>query len=211
MSNMPASQPTAAQKPGYPIIVDQNADGVIDVKDVKSKNQVPDIYLGFGNTFTYKNFDLDIFMYSQLGVLKYNYAWSWAYPAGLANQNGNQNSYSYRMWNSQTNTNGTLPGISYNLASVTLPGGAGTDLGYQNSSYLRVRNITFGYNITSKILGSVSKYISNIRVYVDAQNPLTFTKFEGFDPEVVTGGGYKGGKAEYPQTRTYTAGVKVTF
>lgn len=210
-SNMPASQPLAGQKPGYPILVDQDGNDTINIKDIKMRNQVPTIYFGFGNTFTYKNFDLDIFMYSQLGVLKYNYAWDWAYPAGLANQTGNQNQYSNKLWNSQTNTTGTLPGISYNLASVTLPGGAGTDLGYQSASFVRVRNVTLGYNITSNMLGSVSKYISSIRVYIDAQNPLTFTKFEGYDPEVVTGGGYKGGKAEYPQIRTYTAGVKVTF
>jgi len=60
-------------------------------------------------------------------------------------------------------------------------------------------------------LGVASKYISRIRIYIDAQNPLTFTKFEGFDPEVYTGGNYKGGKAEYPQTRTYSAGIKITL
>lgn len=210
-SNMPASQPAAAQKPGYPIIVDQNGDDAITIDDIKHTNEVPDIYLGFGNTVTYKNFDLDIFMYSQLGIMKTNYAWSWASPTDLANQNGNQNTYSYNIWNSQTNTNGTFPGISYNLASVSLPGGVGTNIGRQDASYLRVRNITLGYNLKSNVLGVVGKYISNLRIYVDAQNPLTFTKFEGFDPEVTTGGGYKGGKAEYPQTRTYTAGIKVTF
>ena len=210
-SNMPSSQPLAGQKPGYPIIVDQDGNDTINIKDIKMRNLVPTIYFGFGNTFTYKNFDLDIFMYSQLGVRKYNYALDWAYPVGLANQTGNQNQYSYRMWNSQTNTNGTLPGIAYNLASVTLPGGAGTDLNYQNSSFVRVRNITLGYNITSKMLGGASRFISSIRIYLDAQNPLTFTNFEGYDPEVISGGGYKGGKAEYPQIRTYTAGVKVSF
>src|SRR5665648_17998 len=209
MSNMPASQPTAAQKPGYPIIVDSNKDGEITTDDVQMSNEVPDIYFGFGNTFNYKNFDLDIFLYSQLGVKKYNYARDWASASGLANQDGNSNSYAYDIWNSQTNPNGTQPGIAWNLASVTLPGGAGTDIGYQNASFVRVRNITLGYNIPGNKLGVAGQYISNIRIYIDAQNPLTFTKFEGFDPEVYTGENYKGGKAEYPQTRTFSAGVKI--
>ena len=211
MSNVPTSQPETARIPGYPIIVDQNDDGTITVDDVVMSNEVPDIYFGFGNTFTYKNFDLDIFMYSQLGVNKYNYAWDWASASNLANQNSNSNSYAFNIWNSQTNTNGTLPGIAWNLASVTLPGSAGTDIGYQNASFVRVRNITLGYNIKGNKLGQASKYISNIRIYIDAQNPLTFTNFEGFDPEVYSGGDYKGGKAEYPQTRTFSAGVKINF
>jgi hypothetical protein len=210
-SNMPASQPTAAQLAGYPIIVDQNKDGKITIDDIVMDNNVPDFYVGFGNTFRYGNFDLDIFMYSQIGVTKYNYALSWAYPNDLANQNSNQNSFSNRIWNSQTNTNGTLPGISYYLASISLPGGAGTDLMYQDASYLRIRNITLGYTITKEKFGAAGKYIKNLRIYIDAQNPFTFTKFEGFDPELYTGGNYKGGKAEYPQTRTFSAGIKVSF
>jgi TonB-linked SusC/RagA family outer membrane protein len=211
MSNMPESQPAAAQKPGYPIIVDQDNDGEITIADIVHKNEVPKIYFGFGNTFTYKNFDLDIFAYSQLGVTSTNYAWSWASATGLANQTGNQNSYAYDMWNSQTNPNGTKPGIAYNLASVSLPAGVGTDLGRQNADYLRVRNITLGYNLKGNKLGIIGKYVSNLRIYADVQNPLIITKYEGFDPEVNSGGGYKGGKAEYPQTKTFTGGIKVTF
>lgn len=211
MSNMPASQPAAAQKPGYPIIVDQNDDGEITIDDIKISNEVPKLYFGFGNTFSYKNFDLDIFLYSQLGVNKYNYARDWASAVKLASSTSNSNTFAFDMWNSQTNPNGTQPGIAWDLASVTLPGSAGTDIGYQNASFVRIRNITLGYNISGKNLGSIGQYISNVRVYFDAQNPLTFTKFEGFDPEVYTGGGYKGGKAEYPQTRTFSVGLKIVL
>lgn len=211
MSNVPSSQPEAARIPGYPIIVDQNRDGSITVDDVVMSNEVPDIYFGFGNTFSYKNFDLDIFMYSQLGVHKYNYALDWASANNLANQNSNSNIYAFRIWNSQTNPNGTLPGIAWDVASVSLPGGAGTDVRYQNASFLRVRNITLGYNMKGNQLGDVGKYVSNVRIYIDAQNPLTFTNFEGFDPEVYSGGNYKGGKAEYPQIRTFSAGIKINF
>ena len=150
-------------------------------------------------------------MYTQLGVEKNNYALDWAIPTNFSNQSSNANTYTDRIWNSQTNPNGSLPGMAYSLASVTLPEGVGTDIRYQDASFLRVRNITLGYNIKSNQLGLAGKVISNARVYIDAQNPLTFTKFEGFDPEVNTGGDYKGGKAEYPQTRTFSIGLKLTL
>lgn len=210
-SNIPASQPDNARLPGYPIIVDQNNDGSITVDDVVMNNEVPDIYFGLGNTFTYKNFDLDVFLYSQLGVNKYNYALDWAHAGNLANEVNNSNNYAKRIWNSESNPNGTMPGIAWNLASVALPGSAGTDINFQDASFLRVRNITLGYNISGSALMDLGKYVSNIRVYVDAQNPFTFTNFEGFDPEVITGGSYKGGKAEYPQTKTFSAGLRINF
>ncbi|GHT30502.1 SusC/RagA family TonB-linked outer membrane protein [Bacteroidia bacterium] len=210
-SNMPASQPASAQYPGYPIIVDQNGDGEITIDDIVMEDNTPKLYLGFGNTFNYRNWDLDVFVYSQLGVHKHNYALDWAIPTDLSNENSNSNLYAKRIWNSQTNPDGTLPGIAASLASVTLPGGAGTDARFQDASFLRVRNITLGYNFKGRSLGAVGKVISNARIYIDAQNPFILTKFEGFDPEVYSGGDYKGGKAEYPQTGTYSVGLRISF
>ena len=210
-SNMPSYQPEAYQKPGCPIIVDLNGDGLITVEDVDMKNVIPSLYWGFGNTFTYKNWDLDVFIYSQLGVDKYNDVYSWTSGRGLGNQTNNMSVYIKDVWHSELNPNGTIPGIAYEMASVSLPGGAGTDIGYENSSFVRVRNITLGYNFKPNQLGALSKLLSGIRVYVDVQNPFTFTGYTGLDPEVNTGGNYKGGKAEYPQTRTFSLGAKLSF
>lgn len=221
LSNVPESQPLAAQKPGYPIIVDRNKDGSITIEDIKMTNEVPKIYFGFGNTFTYRNFDLDIFIYSQLGTNKYNYGFYPISATGLADIGNNQYTYANRLWNSQTNPEGTLPGVAYGLSSVSLPGGAGISLNYQDASFVRVRNITLGYNFPSKMLGGASKYISSIRLYGDAQNPLLFTKFEGEDPEVDSGvglgvnesvpGSGVGTQASLPMTRTFTIGINVIF
>ena len=84
-SNMPESQRSlgpAACMPGYPIVEDKNGDGIIDVNDSYMDNMLPKLYFGFGNTFTWKNFDLDIFMYGQLGVKKWNDAYSYSADAG---------------------------------------------------------------------------------------------------------------------------------
>lgn len=211
MSNMPSYQPESFQHPGSPIIKDLNGDGEITVDDVEMVNVVPKLYWGFGNTFNYKNWDLDIFIYSQLGLKKYNYTYDWTSGTDLANQTSNMSTYIKDVWHSELNPNGTIPGVAYFLSPISLPGGAGTDIGYEDASFVRVRNITLGYNFNQSNLGSLSKYINSIRIYADVQNPFTFTSFTGFDPEVITGGSYKSGKAEYPQTRTFSLGVKLSF
>ena len=211
LGNIPDSQPDDFRVPGMPIIVDKNKDGEITVDDVCMSNEVPDIYFGLGNTFTYKNWDLDVFVYSQIGVNKYNYAWDWANAGVLANQTNNVNKYGFDLWNSESNKNGRLPGYAYEASGVSLPGDAGIDVMYQNASFLRFRNITLGYNLGGNQLGVFGKYINSIRVYVDAQNPITITNFEGYDPEIRSGGSYKTYAAEYPQTRTFTVGAKISL
>lgn len=209
-SNMPASQPAGWDKPGMPIIKDLNKDGKITVADVECNDVTPSLYWGFDNNFRYRQWDLDIFIYSQMGLKKYNYAYSWVSPLNAANVAENNAKLLSKVWTSE-NTNGTLPGIAYYRTSTALDGGAGTDIGYEDADFLRVKNITLGYTWDRSNLGAWKKALSQIRLYVDIQNPFTFTNFETFDPEVYTGGNYKAGKAEYPMTRTYSIGVKVAF
>ncbi len=147
MSNVPSSQPEAYRVPGFPIIKDLNQDGTIDYKDIDSDNNIPALYWGFGNTFKYKNWDLDIFMYSQLGVRKY--VTSYNNGVTLGRMEGNQTTDIYDVWNSISNPNGKYPGIAYQLSSVALPENVGTDLRYENANFVRVRNITLGYNFTN--------------------------------------------------------------
>lgn len=211
MSNMPSYQPEGYQSPGSPILKDLNGDNQITEEDVEMVNVIPSVYGGLGNRFTYKNWDLDIFLYAQLGLKKYNYIYTWADGRTLASQNMSQSALIKEVWTSK-NPNGTIPGLAATTKSVTLPGGAGTDIGYENASFVRVRNITLGYNFTNKQLGALGKFISSIRLYADLQNPFTFTSFRYFDPEVRTGRtGNKGSNAEYPVARTYTIGLNVSF
>lgn len=212
-SNMPESQLSLgpnSQTPGYPIIEDRNSDGVITVADVYMDDVLPKISIGFGNTFSYRNFDLDIFLYGQFGATKYNYAFQWANASTLAySPPQNSNQFAYLIWNSQTNRDGTLPGIAVSK-SDPLPGNAGWDLGRQDASFVRVRNITLAYNLDGNLLGNVlSKRISSIRIYVDFQNPFTFTRFSGVDPEIYTGN--SSSPAGYPMIRNYTVGAKFNF
>ena len=212
-SNMPDSQLSLgenSQKPGYPIIEDRNNDGIITTDDIYMDDVLPKISIGFGNTFTWKNFDLDIFLYGQFGATKYNYAFQWANAGSLSySPPQNSNQYAYQIWNSQTNTEGKLPGIATTRTDA-LPGNAGWDLGRENASFVRVRNITLGYTLDGNLLGKVlSKRVESIRFYFDAQNPFTFTKFSGVDPEIYTGN--SSSPAGYPMVRSFSLGAKFNF
>ena len=213
LSNMPESQYSLDetwQMPGCPIIEDRNNDGIIGLEDIYLDDTLPKISIGFGNTFTYKSFDLDIFLYGQFGSTRYNYAMNWAAPGTLAySPPQNSNQFAYELWNSQTRDNGTLPGIA-STKTTALPGNAGTDLRRQNASFVRVRNITFGYNLNGRYLGNVlSKRIEGIRIFLDVQNPFIFTKFSGVDPEIYIGN--SSSPAGYPMTRTFSMGAKFNF
>ena len=84
----------------------------------------------------------------------------------------------------------------------------------ENGAYTRVRNIVLGYTIPSAALHSiVGNRIRSFRIYIAAQNLLTFTHYSGFDPEIgdtnPTTSGIDTGN--YPQPRTFTGGVNITF
>jgi len=87
------------------------------------------------------------------------------------------------------------------------------DVYIEDGSYIRLKNITLGYNFSSDIASRI--LAKQIRVYVSAQNLLTITRYKGLDPEanfydqnnLQPGIDY----GVYPNYRTYTVGVNVTF
>jgi len=81
-----------------------------------------------------------------------------------------------------------------------------TDRFIENGSYLRVKTLQVGYSINKSILEKLS--IGNVRIYLNSQNLLTFTKYSGMDPEIGLEGVDRG---TYPQARTYSLGLDVTF
>lgn len=210
--NIPESQRSLggnACQPGFPIIVDKNGDGVIDVNDSYMEDMLPKLYYGFGNTFTYKGFDLEIFVYGQLWSRKNNPSYQRGiYPSGDF-ETHNMTRDVYHVWNSQTNNaNAKFPGIA--IQKTTLPGNLGVESAVENASYLRMRNITLGYNLQPRTLSVFNGYIKAVRVYVDFQNPFTITRFKDADPEIQNSvANLVGG--QYPNNRAYSVGVKLQF
>ena len=212
-SNMPDSQMSlddSWQMPGVPIIVDKNKDGVIDVNDVYRENVGdPKFYFGFGNTFTWKNWDLDIYCYGRVGISKYNNALGYANTYSLTTLGRNIGLTAFENYNSITNPNGTLVGYA-SQKCTNLPYSLGVDNNREDASFLRVRNITLGYTLDAKKLRFLKGYVNSVRVYADAQNPFLLTNFTMIDPEINTGGG-QSTVVNYPQAKTYSIGVKVQF
>lgn len=212
-SEIPAYMPNA--NVGNIKYVDLNGDGVLDAKDVvKLGNSTPRWMIGFGNTWSWKGFDLNIYFYSAAGFKKYigtyNSGTGRTYgqipvAANLGN-NGNAPSNTYTsvmtdVWNSQ-NGQGWMPGIATNPYDSTNPSGA-SDFYLQDGSYIKLKNITLGYTLPQQIFQK-SNFIRGARFFVDAQNVATFTSYDGFDPELSTGN-------PYPQALSLSFGFNLNF
>ncbi|MCC8134647.1 MAG: TonB-dependent receptor [Tannerellaceae bacterium] len=90
------------------------------------------------------------------------------------------------------------------LSNQTTPNIEMSDFWILNASYLRVKNIVLGYTLPQKITRKA--LLGHVRLYVQAENPLTFNQYrKGWDPEISTGGKY------YPILSTYTFGINLKF
>ncbi|SDE02593.1 TonB-linked outer membrane protein, SusC/RagA family [Mucilaginibacter pineti] len=152
------------------------------------KNGIPKYYASLTNSFRYKNLDLTIFLrgkfgYSILNTTELSY--------------GNQVALPNNVLKSATTTHKDLNG-SYQYSDYYL----------ENGSFVKVDNITLGYNFNFK-----TKYIRNLRVYASGKNLATITSYKGVDPEIEDTGLAPGveNHGTYPRTRTITLGLNVGF
>lgn len=158
--------------PGWPKIVDQNKDGIIDAKDYKILGApVPNWTGGITNSFTYKNWEMSIFIYGRQGGL-YSDPFTYFFT-GINNQDWNKLAVPY--WTPQ-NKNNKYPGIGleclYTQVLAQVPG-----------SFLKVQNITVGYSLDKELIKKIN--VKGIRFYAAVQNPFTFSSYLGSDPEII--------------------------
>jgi len=73
---------------------------------------------------------------------------------------------------------------------------------YVSGDYVRIRNMTLGYQLPVSLVESLN--MMSARIYISAQNPFTFTNFEGFDPEAAR-------TNSFPNARTFLIGVDLMF
>jgi len=97
------------------------------------------------------------------------------------------------------------PVYNYNSAQY----GTTTDMSVFDGSYLRLRNLTFGYNLPQNWTKAMG--LTNLRLFTQGTNLLTFTKYPAHDPEV--GGGRNIGQASlgYPNAKTIIFGIDLKF
>lgn len=187
-------------QPGDVIYVDQDHNGTIDDNDkVDLGNGTPDFTYGFNLGFSYKNFDFALNAYGAAGnqiVQSYR---------NHANSKANYTSAILGRWTGEGTSN-RIPRVTDTNINWQF-----SDLYIQDGDYLRISNITIGYDF-AKLINL--KAISQARLYFQVQNAFTFTKYDGMDPEIGYGTsdwvsgidlGY------YPRPRTFLVGVNLKF
>ncbi|MBS2099370.1 TonB-dependent receptor [Carboxylicivirga linearis] len=191
-------QPNA--KPGDLIYVDRNGDGVIDDDD---KHMIgdpnPDFTYGFNVGFSYKGFDFSVLANGVAGnqiVQSYR---------NHANSYANYTTAILGRWHGEGTSN-SMPRVTETNVNWQF-----SDIYVQDGDFLRISNITLGYDFSRIIDKGLFK---QVRLYATAQNAFTFTKYDGMDPEV--GYGLENGSAGvdlgfYPRPKTYLMGVNIKF
>jgi TonB-linked SusC/RagA family outer membrane protein len=186
---------------------DGKPDGVITDKDrTIVGNSQPKMIFGFSNSFSWKGIECSFTIQGVQGNSIYNSQKTY-YENFVPNNNS-----SVAVLNAWTpgNTSTNIPRIG--TGEMSMPYQL-SDYFVEDGSYVRLKNITLGYNVPSRMLNS--KFISVARIYFSAQDLITLTNYSGFDPEVsrfaqnnLTQGVDLGG---YPRARTFTVGLSLGF
>ena len=168
----------------------------------------PDFIYGLTNTFSYKNFDLTIFLHGSVGndllnMTRMNLEW-------------NRTTAALNRW-TPTNTNTDIPRNGFYYSKY---GGYINSHFIENASFLRMKMITLGYTLNSP----KRNIFKSIRLYGSVENLFTITGYSGWDPEVDTKGyesNSTGGQTanagagmdynSYPNMRTFTVGLNLNF
>ena len=187
--------------PGDLKFKDQNGDNIIDAKDrVPVDGQYPKFYYGSDISLMWKNFDLSAFFQGVNGQKIYISGWGvMPFTQGCAPTMD----FIDKMW-TEENPNNKYPAM-YKNGYGPVTGTPSTHF-LADASYFRLKNIMIGYNLPAQICQKI--YMKAARIYFSGDNLATITNYPLADPEW-NGGGY--GFATYPQIKSYTFGLNVTF
>lgn len=203
---------------------DQNGDGVINDADQKIIGDPnPDLTFGFTNTFSWKNFELNVGLTGQIGGDILN--WARYRTEGLSSIWDNQ---AVSVLN-RAQTEKIDPNGSDDISNLQLAKGHNgiprfsnldangnqrmSDRWLEDASYLRIQNISLTYNLPEKWAKKV--FMQSARIYFNVQNVYTFTNYSGYDPEIGTFNQssllQNIDRGRYPTPRTYTIGLNLSF
>jgi TonB-dependent starch-binding outer membrane protein SusC len=177
-----------------------------DAADVVIGNPNPDFIYGIRNNFTYKGIELDVLLQGVQGNDIYNAGGQYMSASG-SNGFDNQTRDQLAAWRK--------PGDITQVPEARLFYPNGTDPSSRfisDGSYLRVKAVTLAYNLPRNLIGKIK--LDKARVYIRAQNLFTFTKYEGWDPEVnadFSASNINQGQDFYsaPQARTIVFGLNI--
>jgi TonB-dependent starch-binding outer membrane protein SusC len=202
---------------------DLNGDGVIDNNDAQIIGRAfPTLYGGLNTTLNYKRLDIAIASQFSYGNQVYNLIrpaydnGGWANNGWEQDDKGNYVISSFYANNSAKMKNRwRKPGDVTDIPRASVVGQnyiEASSMYIEDGSFWRIRTINVGYNFKHR------KGFETARLYVQVQNPFLFTKYTGFDPEVSSTGASIGAEqtagvdyGAYPQAKTYTVGINMTF
>ena len=190
----------SSPQPGDVKYYDVNHDGQINDSDkVNLGDGMPDFNFGFSLGFDYKGLDFSMTANAQTGnqiVQTYR---------NMTTTTANYTTKILGRWTGEGTSN-TIPRVTNTNINYQF-----SDLFIQDGDFLRISNITLGYDF-AKLLNC--KHISQCRLYAQVQNAFTFTKYDGMDPEIGYGNdGWVSGidYGYYPRPRTFLFGVNLKF
>lgn len=160
-------------------------------------NTIPKFIYGMNFNLSYRGFSLSGLFEGVGGVSRYLKGRS-VFPFAIGTERGMIPEKWQNRW--------TPDNPSTEVPRILIPSGTWnyrqSSYWVQNAAYLRLKNLQLGYTLPNEILG-----LNQIQIYANGQNLLTFTEYEGFDPET----NQRQSTVAYPIPKTYTLGVQVTF
>ncbi len=210
---LPSDQLNTKTAPGDIRFKDIDGDGVITPDDrTEIGSSLPDFTYGITFDASYKNFDFNLFLQGVSGNEIFN--------GNIYHTQGFIRVFNYGKealdrW-TPSNTNTSIPRAIAGDPNNNL---RSSNRYIENGSFMRLRNLSVGYTLSDDMLGFGNGFISKVRVYVAAQNLITITKYNGFDPEIGSSFGSAQSstiangidRGQFPQARTFRAGLQVTF
>jgi TonB-dependent starch-binding outer membrane protein SusC len=200
--------------PGDIIFKDLDGNGIVDAKDQTTLGSpIPKVQYGGNIDMSYGNLDLAVGLVGVSGVEIIN---TTIFHLEGTNKLFNAGTGVLDRWKKPGDIAKNPKAFQNNSGTRNL---RPSDRFLEDGDYLRVRNITLGYNVP-KLKGSFGSKLTSVRAYVTLQNYITFTKFTGLDPEVLTLGGtsdydviFNRGLAGYttPQPKTILVGLNFGF
>ena len=201
---------TATTRPGDFRFIDTNGDGKIDFSSDRAVtgSYFPKYTFGFTTRFTYRGFDLGATVQGVQGNKILNLIRRYIYNS---EGNGNQFRGALDRWQSEANPGNGLVNRANRLSTGS--NGEISTWHIESGSYVRIRTITLGYSVPTAI--SQKLRLSRARVYVSTQNPFTFTKYSGFNPDVSARPDNALSQGEdygtYPLAKTTSIGINLSF
>ncbi len=191
--------------PGDVRYVDEDNDGELDFFYLGSP--LPKFTYSFNTNLMYKGFDLGIFLQGVYGNKIFN---GTAFYKRSSTATWNLGKDMINRWTGEgTQNDAKYPRMNANDVNNSLM----SDRYLEDGSYLRIKNVQLGYTFSNRLIKKMK--LEKLRVYLNAQNLYTFTKYSGLDPEVGINYGSPldigVDRGRYPQARMYSVGLNLVF